>query len=145
MIKEFLLVREATHPAKGDKEGFTRGALSFEGKPFCFTVEDEDRHLETHPEAKIHGKTCIPRGHYRITVSFSHHFGKLLPEILNVPNYSGIRAHGGNKAENSEGCLICGRVQTPDGVAQCAPVIQRMIDTIQSVEEEGGECWIKII
>ena len=63
---------------------------------------------------KVFGKTAIPYGRYEIIRTPSNRFkdknGKprILPELLNVPLYSGVRIHSGNKAEDTEGCLLPG-------------------------------------
>lgn len=145
MSRDFLLVRDYFASAKGMQEGYTLGTLSCDGIAVGNTCEDEDRHLELHPEAKIKGKTCIPRGRYRIVLSFSHRFGKLLPEVRDVPGFVGIRFHGGNTAEDSEGCILVGRQRTPTGVAICAPVVARIISLLQLAEDDGKECWLKVM
>jgi hypothetical protein len=38
----------------------------------------------------------------------SPRFKKILPEILNVPNFTGIRIHCGNSSANSSGCILVG-------------------------------------
>ena len=43
-----------------------------------------------------------------MVLSYSPRFKKILPEILNVPNFTGIRIHSLNKAEESEGCIGVG-------------------------------------
>jgi len=91
---------------------------------FCHTCEDEDRFLERVPghedSVKVYGKTAIPRGKYQLVTSDSAHFGRVLPEVLNVPGFAGIRVHGGNTAEDSAGCILVGQVKTQTGVAKCA-------------------------
>ena len=70
----------------------------------CDTLEDRVR-----PEGeKVYGKTAIPEGTYEVKLTHSPRFKKILPEILNVPNFSGIRIHSLNKAEESEGCIGVG-------------------------------------
>ena len=76
------------------------GSVSFEG----FAVEDRVRA----PGVKVPGETAIPAGSYKMVLSKSPKFGRILPEILNVPNFVGIRIHKGNTAADSSGCLIIG-------------------------------------
>lgn len=63
---------------------FTLGTFCFAGKFLGYTCEDRDRHVEA-GGTKIPGKTAIPRGYYRLTVSMSKRFGRLMPEIVGVP------------------------------------------------------------
>lgn len=54
-------------------------------------------------------KTLIPSGElYQVKVTMSPKFKKETPEVLNVPNRSGIRIHTGNYAEDCSGCLLIG-------------------------------------
>lgn len=145
MSVDFLLVRDFFGKAKGTQEGYTLGTLSCDGIALCNTCEDEDRHLELYPKAKIRGKTAIPRGRYKLVLSYSHRFGKVLPEVLGVEGFVGIRIHGGNTAEDSEGCILVGKQRTPTGVALCAPVLARIMALIQQAEDDGKECWIKVM
>lgn len=76
------------------------GSVSFEG----FAVEDKVRA----PGVKVQDETAIPAGSYKMRISKSPRLGRLLPEILDVPGFSGIRIHKGNTAADSSGCLIIG-------------------------------------
>lgn len=129
-------------------ENFTPGVMYLDNVRFCYTCEDEDRFLENVPdsikEAKVYGKTAIPRGLYRLTVDFSPHFGKQLPLVNDVPGFSGIRIHGGNTAEDSLGCILAVKVRTANGIAQCADTVKRIIDAVESAEELGIESWLKV-
>ena len=48
----------------------------------------------------------IPAGTYPVERTFSPKFRKTLPEILNVPDRSGIRIHRGTLPEHSQGCVL---------------------------------------
>lgn len=82
----------------------TIGELLINDKHLCDTLEDRVR-----PEGeKVYGKTAIPEGKYEIELTHSPRFKKILPEILNVPNFSGIRIHTGNSSKDTEGCILVG-------------------------------------
>lgn len=83
---------------------FTIGELYINEKHVMDTLEDRVR-----PEGeKVYGKTAIPEGAYEMVLSYSPRFKKILPEILNVPNFTGIRIHCGNSSADSSGCILVG-------------------------------------
>ncbi len=92
----------------------TIGDLSIDGKYACKILEDTDRGLRSTDgidyilSKKIFAQTAIPYGRYEIVISYSTRFKRLMPLLLKVPGWDGIRMHTGNKPEDSEGCLICG-------------------------------------
>lgn len=109
---------------KWRKEDYTIGKLFIDGVPFCETLEDKDRGLRnTMPlgeikKIKVYGETAIPVGTYELILSYSTKFasriwGKkykgLVPELLNVKGFSGIRIHPLNTAKDSLGCIGVGR------------------------------------
>jgi hypothetical protein len=92
----------------------TIGELYINGKFFCFTLEDKDRGLQsTDPlilinTKKIWGETAIPYGTYEVKLTMSNRFKRVLPILLNVKGYTGVRIHRGNTAEHSHGCPLVG-------------------------------------
>jgi len=83
---------------------YTIGKMYLDGHYLCDTLEDTVR-----PEGtKIAGQTAIPAGTYKCKKTWSPRFKKVLPEILNVPNFSGVRIHTGNTAKDTEGCILVG-------------------------------------
>lgn len=88
-------------------EGFTEGKLYIDDVFECYTVEDEDRHLEA-GGIKIPAVTAIPKGSYEVVLSMSPRFKRILPEVLNVPGFTGVRIHSGNSSKDSEGCILVG-------------------------------------
>jgi hypothetical protein len=103
------------------KQGATIGRMSVDGVEECYTLEDEVREPETSYTKtpawvlgwKIPNITAIPRGRYQVTITHSPHFGCDLPLLSNVPGYTAVRIHWGNKAADTDGCLLVG--QTTEG------------------------------
>ena len=104
---KLVLIRTVFNPKS------TFGELFLDGKYQCFVLEDTDRRLED-GGVKVYGKTAIPRGTYQIIVDRSARFKRELPLLLDVPQFSGIRIHAGNKPEDTEGCLIPGLKIQPE-------------------------------
>ncbi len=96
-------------------KGYTEGVMSIDGKYFCDTIEDEYRDLSV--VAKVPGETCIPFGEYRLVLSHSRRFVRVLPEILRVPHFEGIRIHSGNTRVDTEGCILVGHRTAPGVVS----------------------------
>ena len=60
--------------------------------PICDTMENADY--------------LVPALIYRVTVTQSPKFRRLLPLLNQVPGRSGIRVHRGTKPEHSKGCIL---------------------------------------
>lgn len=88
----------------------TIGSLSFDGIHTCFTLEDTCRRL------KVPSQTAIPSGRYEVTIDYSQRFNKLMPHILGVPQFDGIRIHSGNTAGDTDGCILVGLRKDTDAI-----------------------------
>lgn len=108
---------------KWKKEKYTIGRLFANGFFLFNTLEDTDRGLADWMSEmaiktmKIAGLTAIPTGTYRMVLSVSPKFknkswakkyGGLVPEILGVKGYSGVRMHPGTTEKDTEGCPLVG-------------------------------------
>jgi len=82
---------------------YTIGKLSIDGVYFCDTLEDLPR------DVKIMNETCIPQGKYKVILNESNRFKRIMPLLLSVPNFEGIRIHSGNTAANTSGCILVGK------------------------------------
>ena len=119
----------------------TIGALTFDDLSM-FTLEDTVR--ENQP--KIPGATAIPAGEYEIVISYSNRFGKLMPLLLNVPNFKGVRIHSGNKPEHTEGCPLVGYKYSqdmPDVVFESRRAYNDLFDKIKDAINYG-KIWLNI-
>lgn len=134
---KFVLLRDVTG------KDFTLGRFFCDGSLLGYTCEDKDRKLEEGGQ-KIAGQTAIPRGLYHLTATMSNRFGRMMPLIQNVPQFDGIRVHGGNRAEDSLGCPLLGAIRTANGVSKCAEVNNKLLEFIMNAEEAGDECWIEV-
>ena len=120
----------------------TIGELLVNDKHFCDTLEDRVR-----PEGeKVHGKTAIPEGTYEVKLTYSPRFKKILPEILNVPNFSGIRIHTGNSSEDTEGCILVGTWdgEKEDWIRDSRIAFNELMSLLQSAEDKKESITITI-
>lgn len=81
----------------------------------CNALEDTDRGLLQSMQItelqrrKVKGKTAIPRGYYDVRITYSPKYKRMMPLVVDVPAFSGIRLHSLNKPEDSEGCIGFGK------------------------------------
>lgn len=128
------------------KPGVTLGELTNDGKHFSWTCEDEDRKLED-GGVKVYGQTAIPRGRYRLGITFSPHFKRDVVEILSVPGFTKVYFHGGNTPEDSLGCILHGKVRDIDGpsyISNCAERVKALVDIVEKAEDFGEEVWLSV-
>lgn len=98
----------------------TIGELSIDGTFFCYTLEDvvrdknNDGDLDDKDEAKVYGKTAIPKGKYEVIINYSNRFKQQMPLLLNVKGFEGIRIHKGNTDVDTHGCLLLGKSKSKD-------------------------------
>lgn len=105
---------------------FTLGTLAIDGEHFCYTVEDAVR------DKKIAGITAIPYGKYKIIVNMSPRFNRLLPRLLDVPNFVGVLIHAGNTAKHSEGCILVGMGRTANGVSLSRDAMSQLMAILKA-------------
>lgn len=134
---------------KDKTEVSTIGSLEEAGKRICYILEDKDRFLkQTDPlehieKTKVYGETAIPAGRYKVIISYSKRFKKELPEILNVPGFTGIRIHSGNKAIDSLGCLITGLGKGVNVVSDSRNAMLKLMPLLRAALKKG-EVYITI-
>ena len=120
----------------------TIGELYIDKKYIADTLEDRVR-----PEGeKVYGKTAIPEGTYEMVLSYSPRFKKILPEILNVPNFTGIRIHCGNSSADSSGCILVGTWdgEKEDWVSDSKIAFNKLMSLLQEATDKKEPITITI-
>lgn len=116
----------------------------------CYTLEDSIRELAGVPVSawKIPDQTAIPSGRYRVTAEASERFGPDTLTINNAPGFTYIRIHGGNKSEDTDGCIIIGdqisRMTMTISGALLRGVLKRLKAKVLPALAAGEEVWITI-
>lgn len=129
-------------PSKG---GATLGNMISEDggttRHIGWTLEDEERDDEF-----VAGETCLPKGMYWMRVTHSPRFNRDMVQISDTETgyqvvtashtYSGVRVHGGNKAEDTDGCVLLGASRDKPGrrISNCGAVNAELV---RIVEEAG--------
>jgi len=80
----------------------TPGIMLVEDDFFCFTLEDKVRQ----DGLKIPGDTAILADRYPYYLEYSEKFKRVMPTIGHVNGFEGIRTHGGESVDNTEGCIL---------------------------------------
>jgi hypothetical protein len=103
--------------------------MTVDGKWECYTLEDKER------EIKIKSETAIPKGTYKVIINQSNRFKKLLPLLLNVPNFEGVRIHPGNSNHDTEGCILVGRTRSKDFIGQSRKAFESLFAKMKLAKE----------
>lgn len=107
-------------------EKSTIGELSVDDVRECFTLEDRVR------PKKIKGQTAIPAGTYQVIIDFSNRFQRLMPLLINVPNFAGVRIHAGNTYADTEGCILVGQNWSKDFIGNSRPAYAALFKKLQA-------------
>ena len=132
------------------KPEYTIGHLYIDGVYFCDTLEDPVRDLNKNGvfddgEVKIYGNSAIPYGTYEVTITYSNKYQKNMPLINNVPNFTGIRIHSGNTAEDTKGCILVGENKVIGKVINSKLTFDNLYPMLETAIEEGEQITIEIV
>jgi len=119
----------------------TIGRLSIDGVFECFTLEDRVR-LDG---SKVYGKTAIPAGTYRVIIDQSNRFKRLLPLLIDVPGFAGVRIHAGNTDADTEGCILVGRTRGVDFIGESRLAFANLFLEMQDAIKDGQSITLTII
>ena len=126
----------------------TIGDLSIDGAFECYTLEDVVRPTGE----KVYGETAIPPGRYQVVITRSNRFSAIaghdvyLPILLNVPGFEGVRIHGGNKPQDTEGCILVGQQvgQDEESILHSQAALKPLQVKIQTALSNAEEVWVTI-
>lgn len=140
---------------KGNK--YTIGELYIDGIYQCDTLEDRVRPLpEVCPNTpkgiactckeKVYGSTAIPAGTYKIVLSYSNRFKKVMPELLDVPHFLGIRIHSLNYPSETDGCIGVGvwDERSPGILKDSRKTYNTLLDLLKNYSDKKEEIILTI-
>jgi len=121
-----MMLIEVKRPPSNDK--CTIGKLYVNGVFECDTLEDVVR------PKKIAGQTAIPAGEYDVIINMSNRFKRLLPLLVNVPNFDGVRIHAGNTDADTEGCILVGKANGKYSIANSRAAFEKLFAQMQKAD-----------
>lgn len=130
---------------------YTIGDFFINGEKLCETIEDkvrdvnQDGDLNDPGEKKVYGETAIPYGRYRVELTMSPKFQRLLPILIAVKHFTGIRIHRGNRAIDSHGCILPGENKKKGMVLNSTKYEMIIVDRIFKAMLSGEEVWIDVV
>lgn len=125
------------------KADYTIGRFFVNGTRFHESLEDPDRGLDSAMSldqikaAKVYGQTAIPVGTYKLILSvypkykdrsWAKKYNGLVPELIGVPGYSGVRIHPANNASEIEGCIAVGENKVRGGIINSQKTYCELMD-----------------
>lgn len=142
---------------------YTIGHLYINNEFFCDTIEDVDRGItqdmpftntknntgywtdkDGNKIQKVYGETAIPTGVYEITLTYSSKFKKILPILLKVNGFDGVRIHSGNTQKDSLGCIIVGENKAKGQVLNSRNTMNRLMPLLEKAIENKETIKISI-
>lgn len=132
------------------KDGYTIGRLFINNEYFCDTLEDTDRGLKDTMQVneilakKVKAQTAIPTGKYDVILTFSPRFKRVLPLLLSVKGYEGVRVHAGNTNKDTEGCLLVGENKAKGQVINSRATLEKLMSILLECEKRKEKVTILI-
>lgn len=136
---------------------FTIGELYVNDEYITDTLEDPVRPLpkvcpntpkgiNCNCKEKVYGETAIPEGTYEIKLTYSNRFKKVMPELLNVPHFLGIRVHSGNSSADVSGCILTGTWDgfTEDWISNSRVAYNKLFAMLKEASNKGEKITITI-
>lgn len=125
----------------------TLGSLFVDDEFECFTLEDVVREIPNVPVErwKIPGKTAIPAGTYPVQLTFSNRFRKVMPQLIDVPGFAGIRIHPGNTDADTEGCILLGTEIGHESILRSRDAYAAFLAKLEKAIANGEAVTIEIV
>lgn len=141
-------------------DDYTIGRMQVGSVVTSDTLEDKDRGLTSDMSLaaikakKVFGKTAIPTGTYRVKLTYSQKFANkswakkydgLVPEILDVKGFGGVRIHPGNDQYDTEGCPLVGENKVKGKVINSVAKYCELMDSyLMPAHRRNDEIWITV-
>lgn len=139
----------------------TMGKMFIDGKFVCDTLErasagtNKFTSIEKILLLKSKGFRAIGEGSYKLDLDLSDRFsnrefylslGGLLPHVLDVTGFKGVRIHCGNCIKDTEGCILVGKKTAEGWITESRKAYKKlMVDYLLKWKENKEEAIITII
>lgn len=124
------------------KDTYTIGVLMVDSEKFSDTLEDKVRDLKS--EKKVYGETAIPAGKYKVVMSMSSKFKRVMPYLENVPQFTGIMIHPGNTIKDTLGCILVGENKKKGQLVNSRKYSDELNKRINEAIERKEQVWIEV-
>lgn len=135
-----------SQPSEDNK---TPGVLYVDGVKECMTLEDQVREVKGRPVAewKVPKETAIPAGKYRVAMTMSARFKRVMIQLLNVPGFEGVRIHSGTDEHDTEGCILVGDTFLDGRLSggKLRGVLTRLEAKVEAALDAREEVWIEVV
>jgi hypothetical protein len=139
-----VIVRVIREPTIGPT---TPGVVFVNDRFTCFSMEDPIREVKGKPvdHWKVPGVTAIPAGRYRISITHSPKFHRLMPEVMGVPGFTKVRIHPGNTHGDADGCLMFGTSRVNGFTPRSSrEICDEMQDQMEAYLGIGQQVWLQV-
>lgn len=117
----------------------TIGSLEVNGNFECFTLEDVPR------KVKVKSETAIPEGRYQVIIDKSVRFGVMMPLLVNVPGFAGVRIHPGNTNADTDGCILLGQTKAKDFIGNSKKAYKAFFAKLDAALKNGEKAFLTIV
>jgi len=119
-----------------EMEYFFSNVLEDKVRLLPLTCPDTPKWKECTCTEKVKHETAIPYGTYKVVLSYSNTFKKVLPLLVDVPHFLGIRIHGVSKgaiakAIHSSGCILIGDNTVKGGLTNSYEEMSKLLDILK--------------
>lgn len=110
-------------------EKSTQGYLDIDGATECYTLEPRKDQSQGKPFCIVAGLT------FKVELKWSHHFDRIVPHILDVPNFEAIEIHPLNFPHQTEGCLGVGRDTHEDVLGHSDAAFEALMEKLKGQDD----------
>lgn len=143
------------------KATYTIGNLLVDGAFFCDTLEDKDRGLTQDmplpiiEAAKVYGETAIPAGVYDIDMEtrspkysevewYRKLNGGYMPTVCEVPGFTRVLIHPGNKPLDTMGCILVGENKVKGQLVNSRATFAKLYKLMKAAHDRGEDIILQI-